>query len=48
MQKFEELARLRQSEPETSLEAMRVEREESSKSAYLHPPVLGISILIRV
>jgi len=33
MQKFKELARLRQSETEAPLEAMRVEREESSRSA---------------
>lgn len=36
MQKFMELARLRQTELEAPLEAMRVEREESSRSASLH------------
>jgi hypothetical protein len=36
MQKFEELARLRQSETEAPLEAMRLEREESSRSASIH------------
>jgi len=36
MQQFMELARLRQTEIEAPLEAMRVEREESSRSASLH------------
>ena len=36
MQKFMELAQLRQSEAEAPLEAMRIEREEASKSAFFH------------
>ena len=36
MQKFKELAQLRQTEAEAPLEAMRVEREEASRSASVH------------
>ncbi len=36
MQKFKELAQLRQTEVEAPLEAMRVEREEASRSASFH------------